>query len=77
MARMPSTHAVYCLHVVMTRLSGSSKSESTGIRAGNSRRQVVAVHRVLRPSLHGALVLVATVATTMMAMEIMAAAAAT
>ena len=34
------------------------------------------VHRVLRPSLRGALVLVATVATTMMAIEITAAAAA-
>jgi len=76
MARMPCTRAVYCLHVVMTRLGGSSKSESVGIRVGNSCGQVVAVHRVLRLSLRGALVLVATVATTMMVMEITAAAAA-
>ena len=76
MARMPCARAVYCLRVVMTRLGGSSKRESAGIRAGNSRGQVVAVRRVLRPSLRGALVLVATVATTMMAMEITAAAAA-
>ena len=72
MAWMLCAHAVYCLRVVMTRLGGSSKSES----AGNSRGQVVAVCRVLRPSLRGALVLVATVATMMMAMEITAAAAA-
>jgi len=60
----------------MTRLGGSSKSESVGIRTGNSRRQVVAVRHVLRLLLRGALVLVATVATTMMVMEIAAAAAA-
>jgi len=38
----------------------------------HSRGQVVVVHRGLRPSLRGALVLVATVATAMMAMMAMA-----
>ena len=76
MARMPCACAVYCLRIVMTRLGSLSKRESAGIHVGNSRGQVIAVHHVLHPSLRGALVLVATVATTVMAMEIMAAAVA-
>jgi len=57
----------------MTRLRGSSKGESAsirmGIRACKSCEQVAVVRCGLWPSLRGALVLVATVATAMTAMR--------
>ena len=69
--------AVYYLQIAMTRLRSSSKGKSTSIHMGiaagicacKSCEQVAVVCCGLWPSLCGALVLVATVATAMMAIR--------
>lgn len=61
--------AVYYLRIAMTRLRGSSKGESASIRTCKSREQVAVARCGLWPSLRGALVLVATVASAMTAMR--------
>ena len=66
--------AVRACGVLLARRDDEAGRFEQERKRGHSRRQVVAVHRGLCPSLRGALVLVATVATTMMAMEIKAAA---
>jgi len=71
--------AVRACGVLLARRDDEAGRFEQERKRGHSHGQVVAVRRGLRPSLRGALVLVATVATTtmaMMAMEIKAAAAA-